>query len=102
MKQAEEKKQNVRNKVKLLREQFAQLKSKNIAQQEVLRVSDQELFIDPDYFDQLLLQNEEKIKVTRNEVHWSIAYHKKRLDKLREKFYDNLDYERFMVKSLKT
>lgn len=32
-----------------------------MANQEVLRVSDQDFNIDPDYFDQLLEKNQEKI-----------------------------------------
>ena len=35
-------------------------------------------------------------------MQWSISYHKKRLDKLKEKFYDVLDYEKFTVKALRT
>jgi len=57
LKEAEEKKNNVRNKINLLRQNFTKLKEKNLANQEVLRVSDQDFNIDPDYFDQLLEKN---------------------------------------------
>lgn len=99
---AEEAKQNVRNKIKVLRKNFKDLKNKNLDQQEVLRVSNDDFNIDPDYFDQLLEKNQDKIQETRKEVQWSISYHKKRLDKLKEKFYDVLDYEKFTVKALRT
>ena len=49
-----------------------------------------------------MVKNEEKIQETRKEVQWNIIYHKTKLDKLKEKFFDVFDYEKFMVKALKT
>lgn len=88
--------------MKVLRQQFKALKEKNQNIQEVLRVGTDDFNIDPEYFESLLEKNHEKIKETKNEVQWNINYHKRRLDKLKEKFYDVLDYEKFMVKALKT
>lgn len=68
----------------------------------MLRVGADDFNIDPEFFESLLEKNHEKIKETKNEVQWNINYHKRRLDKLKEKFYDVLDYEKFMVKALKT
>ena len=39
---------------------------------------------------------------TDKEVKWIQAYHKARLSKLKDKFYEVLDYEKFSVKSMRT
>lgn len=36
------------------------------------------------------------------EVAWGEAYHRARLNKLKKKFYDNLDFEKFAVKAIRT
>lgn len=43
-----------------------------------------------------------KIEETKKEVAWGIEYHTVRLNKLKEKFYDVLEFEKFTVKALKT
>lgn len=39
---------------------------------------------------------------TSKEVAWPEAYHRARLNKLKKKFYDNLDFEKFAVKAIRT
>lgn len=43
-----------------------------------------------------------KIEEAKKEVAWGIEYHTVRLNKLKEKFYDVLEFEKFTVKALKT
>lgn len=50
----------------------------------------------------LLERNASKIEETKKEVAWNIAYHTVRLDKLKNKFYDVLDFEKYTVKAMTT
>ena len=43
-----------------------------------------------------------KIEEAKKEVAWGIEFHTVRLNKLKEKFYDVLEFEKFTVKALKT
>jgi hypothetical protein len=47
-------------------------------------------------------KNNDKIEESKKEVAWSIEYHTLRLSKLKTKFYDVLEFEKFTVKALKT
>jgi hypothetical protein len=47
-------------------------------------------------------RNFQKIEEAKKEVAWGIEYHTVRLNKLKEKFYDVLEFEKFTVKALKT
>jgi hypothetical protein len=68
----------------------------------VIRVAEHDLYIDNAYFETLGERNNHKIQNTKKEVAWNIAYHKLRLQKLKDKFYEILDFEKFTVKSLRT
>jgi len=46
-------------------------------------------------------RNEAKIEETKKEVAWSIEYHTVNLNKLKYKYYDVLEFEKFTVKSIK-
>ena len=102
LKLAEEKKQGVRKKVDQLRSEFTQLVKQNEAEEEVIRVSQNDFNIDPEYFEMLLERNANKIEETKKEVAWNIEYHTVRLNKLKSKFYDVLDFEKFTVKAMRT
>lgn len=58
--------------------------------------------IDPIYFDMLRERNFNKIEEAKKEVAWGIEFSTVRLNKLKEKFYDVLEFEKFTVKALKT
>jgi hypothetical protein len=47
-------------------------------------------------------RNSGKIEETKKEVAWSIEYHTVKLNKLKSKFYDILEFEKFTVRALKT
>ena len=50
----------------------------------------------------LLERNASKIEETKKEVAWNIEYHTVRLNKLKNKFYDVLDFEKYTVKAMTT
>lgn len=102
MKLAEEKKQGVRNKIQTLRDTFHKLTVKNTDAEEWIRITQDDFNIDPVYFEMLRDRNFGKIEEAKKEVAWGIEYHTVRLNKLKEKFYDVLEFEKFTVKALKT
>jgi len=102
LKLAEEKKQGVRGKIDNLRDVFKKLSNKNVDAEDWIRLSTDDFNIDPVYFDMLRERNFIKIEEAKKEVAWGIEYHTVRLNKLKEKFYDVLEFEKFTVKALKT
>ena len=102
MKLAEEKKQGVRGKIDTLRDHFKKLSTKNVDAEDWIRLSTDDFNIDPVYFDMLRERNFIKIEEAKKEVAWGIEFHTVRLNKLKEKFYDVLEFEKFTVKALKT
>jgi hypothetical protein len=67
-----------------------------------IKVATDDFNIDPVYFESLREQNYLKIEEAKKEVAWGIEYHTVRLNKLKDKFYDVLEFEKFTVKALKT
>jgi hypothetical protein len=43
-----------------------------------------------------------KIEEAKKEVAWNIEFHTVRLNKLKSKFYDVLEFEKFTVRAIKT
>ena len=50
----------------------------------------------------LMQRNDQKIEEAKKEVAWNIEYHTLKLNKLKSKFYDALEFQKFTVKSIKT
>lgn len=92
----------VKRKIQGLRNQFDELAKENDDQDEVIRVSNDDFNIDPDYFEMLLDRNASKIEETKKEVAWNIEFHTVKLNKLKNKFYDVLDFEKYTVKAMRT
>lgn len=99
---AEEKKQGVRNRINHLRDIFLTLSGKNFNAEEWVRLNQDDFNIDPIYFNTLRDRNFKKIEEAKKEVAWGIEFHTVRLNKLKDKFYDVLEFEKFTVKALKT
>ena len=99
---AEEKKQGVRGRIEQLREFFKKLTIKNAEAEDWIRLTEDDFNIDPHYFDMLRERNYGRIEEAKKEVAWGIEFHTVRLNKLKEKFYDVLEFEKFTVKALKT
>jgi hypothetical protein len=64
-------------------------------------VTEEDFNIDPEYFEMLDERNATAIDTTKKEVAWNIQYHTVALDKLKNRFYNCLEFEKFMVKSMK-
>lgn len=101
LKLAEEKKKEVKLKIFGLREAFDAIFEKNKKAMDHIQVTTDDLNIDPEYFQMLTERNDEKITITQKEVAWNVEYHKVALNKLKDRFYNCLEYEKFMVKALK-
>lgn len=102
LKLAEAKKEGVRAKISDLRTEFHKLGKLNGVEDKVIRISDEDFNIDPEYFELLEEANLAATEETSKEVAWGEAYHRARLNKLKKKFYDNLDFEKFAVKAIRT
>ena len=102
VKLAEEKKEHVKERIKKLRKAFKELRVRNTTTEKGIKISEDDFNIDPQYFDMLKDRNLSKIEESKKEVAWGIEYHTVRLNKLKSKFYDVLEFEKFTVKALKT
>jgi hypothetical protein len=78
------------------------LNHKNESAEDWVRLTGNDFIIDPEYFQMLRERNMYKIEEAKKEVAWGIEFHTVRLDKLKEKFYDVLEFEKFTVKAMKT
>jgi len=78
------------------------LQKENEGQDDVIKVGTDDFNIDPDYFETLLDRNANKIEETKKEVAWNIEWHTLKLNKLKNKFYDVLDFEKYTVKAMRT
>ena len=58
--------------------------------------------IDPEYFDMLIKRTKDKIEETKKEEQWDIEKNKVALNKVKNKFYDALDFQKFTVKAMRT
>ncbi len=102
MKLAEEKKEGVKEKIKKLRKAFKELSERNNKTEGWIQLKQDDFNIDPVYFEMLGQRNYFKIDEAKKEVAWNIEYHSLKLNKLKMKFYDVLEFEKFTVKAIKT
>jgi len=98
---AEKKKSGVRDQINKLREWFKKVNSQNVGAEPHLQASDDDFQIDPEFFAVLFDRNEANIAETKKEVAWRIEFHTVALNKLKFKYYDVLEFEKFTVKSIK-
>lgn len=98
---AEKKKNEERKKVRDLREEFEKIQGKNGAAEKHLRLTEDELNIDPEFF--LILQEriDGKVTETKREERWDMEKHALALDKLNKKYYDDLEVPKFTVKAIR-
>jgi hypothetical protein len=102
MKLAEEKKDGVRAQIGHLRTQFKALTDKNQAVEDAIKVDDEDFNIERDYFNDLTDKVNAKIEETKKEVAYDIEWATVALNKLKDKFYSVLHFEKFTVKALRT
>lgn len=65
-----------------------------------LQAHEDDFQIDPHFFQVLYDRNDAKIEETKKEVAWGIEFETVKLNKLKNKFYDVLEFEKFTVKSI--
>jgi len=99
---AEKKKTAVRGQINRLREWFNKVHDQNVNAAKHLRAAEDDFQIDPHFFQVLLDRNETSIEEAKKEVAWNIEYHTVNLNKLKNKFYDLLEFEKFTVKAIKS
>lgn len=97
---AEKKKTQVRNQINRLREWFTKVNNQNVSADKHLQAAEDDFQIDPYFFQVLFDRNEAAIEETKKEVAWPIEYHTVNLNKLKNKFYDVLEFEKFTVKGI--
>lgn len=102
MEAAEKKKTAVRNQINRLREWFNKVIRMNEDSQKHLMAHEDDFQIDPHFFQVLLDRNDAKIEETKKEVAWGIEFETVKLNKLKNKFYDVLEFEKFTVKGIIT
>lgn len=99
---AEEKKGAVRAKIDGLRDRFTKVVEKNKEVEEVIQVAEQDFNIDPDFFNMLIERSKFKIEETKKEEQWEVEKNTVKLGKIKKKFLDNLDFQKYTVKSMRT
>lgn len=92
LKNAEEKKEQVRGRIQGLRDRFSQVVEKNKQVEEVIQVAEQDFNIDPEYFNMLMQRSKDKIEETKKEEQWETEKNTVKLNKIKAKFYDKLDF----------
>mmetsp|Transcript_34594 Transcript_34594/g.25749 ORF Transcript_34594/g.25749 Transcript_34594/m.25749 type:complete len:226 (+) Transcript_34594:852-1529(+) len=102
MQLAEEKKEGVKEKVQKLRKAFKELSERNLGTEAWVRLTEGDFNIDPEFFEMLHDRNSQKIEEAKKEVAWNIEFHNLKLSKLKQRFYDVLEFEKFTVKAMKT
>ena len=100
MQLADKKKQQVRNQINRLREWFTKVNDMNENTAKHLMAHEDDFQIDPHFFQVLYDRNDAKIEETKKEVAYSIEWYTVALDKLKNKFYDLLEFEKFTVKGI--
>lgn len=97
---ADKKKQRVRNQIQQLRVRFTEQSKRNEEASNHIRLLEDDFQIDPEFFSVLYDRNEAKIEETKKEVAWGIEFHTLSLNKVKNKFYDVLEFEKFTVKGI--
>ena len=75
---------------------------RNVGAEAHLRLTDDDFQIDAEYFLILQERNDKKIEETKKEEAWDIEYNTVRLNKLKNKYYDVLEFEKFTVKAIRS
>lgn len=65
-------------------------------------MNEQDFNIDPDFFNMLIERSKAKIEETKKEEQWEVEKNTVKLNKIKKKFYDILDFQKFTVKAMRT
>merc|ERR1719316_461444 len=93
---AERQKRRVRDRIAEVRQELEEVQGKN---QNIPygQLTTEELTIDPEYVAQLNKEMEEKVEEVKTELAWSIEFHERGMQKLKDYFLGRLDFERIEV-----
>ena len=65
---------------------------KNKGVEDVIQVPEQDFNIDPEFFNMLIDRSKKKIEETKKEEQWEVEKNTVKLNKIKKKFYDILDF----------
>ena len=65
-------------------------------------MAEQDFNIDPDFFNMLIERSKAKIEETKREEQWEVEKNTVKLNKIKKKFFDILDFQKFTVKAMRT
>lgn len=99
---AEQKKNKEKIKINKLREEFTKLVDQNNSAEPHLRIGEDDFQIDAEYFLILAERNDGKISETKKEEAFDIEKNTLALNKFKNKFVDVLEFDKFMVKSVRS
>ncbi|KAH9503836.1 Cilia- and flagella-associated protein 44 [Bulinus truncatus] len=102
MKEAEYKKKEVRKKINQMRRQFRTIIEQNENLPKHLQLGRMEFEMDREIKQELERQTQEKIEIVRKELAWESEKLRISLDKLRKRFKECVECERFLVKAFTT
>ncbi|GFR82702.1 cilia- and flagella-associated protein 44-like [Elysia marginata] len=102
MKEAEQKKRDVRKKINQMRRQFKTILEQNDNMPKHLQLSRQEFEMDREIKQELHQQTVEKIDLVRRELAWDSERLQISLEKLRKRFKDVVECERIVVRAFTT
>jgi len=94
--QAEQKKRRVRDRIHEIREELEELQAKNTAMP-TNKLSSSDLTVDQEHIRYLVKDMENKVEEVRFELAWSVEFHERGVQKLREYYLARLDFERIVV-----
>ena len=75
---------------------------KNKEVEDVIQVAEQDFNIDPEFFKKLITRSQDKIETTKKEEQWEVDKNTVKLEKIKKKFYDILDFQKFTVMAMRT
>ncbi|KAL4229263.1 hypothetical protein ACF0H5_012303 [Mactra antiquata] len=102
MKEAEEKKREVRRHIAKMRRMFKQLLDQNESLPQHLRLHKDEFEMDREIKEELERHKREKIDLVKRELAWESEKHRVALDKLRKRFKDVVECDRIVVKAFES
>ncbi|KAL5020106.1 hypothetical protein ScPMuIL_002998 [Solemya velum] len=102
MKEAEEKKRQVRRHITQLRRQFKSILEKNDGLPRHLQLKKDEFELDREIKQELEKQKQDRIEMVRKELAWESEKQRIALEKLRWRFKDVVECERIVVKAFAT
>ncbi|CAK0841778.1 unnamed protein product [Prorocentrum cordatum] len=93
---ADQQKERVRERILEVRQDLEDVMAKN-ASNPIGRLSPEELIIDQEYIAHLQNQMEVKVEEVNTELAWSVEFHERGVQKLKDHFLGQLDFERVEV-----